>query len=143
MRAEMSHRGWRTYQDAMLDARDLIGEEGDKYGYRHVVVDETQDMGPEALQLIRGLVPENKNDLFFVGDGHQRIYRRRAVMGKCGIHIVGRARKLKIAAFDISELPAPGEVSGGWVKIGRGNRECALHWFKALNRTPVLPSNSL
>lgn len=41
-------------------------------------------------------MPENKNDLFFVGDGHQRIYRRRAVMGKCGIRIVGRARKLKI-----------------------------------------------
>lgn len=96
MRAEMSHRGWRTYQDAMLDARDLIAEEGDKHGYRHVVVDETQDMGPEALQLIRGLVLEDKNDLFFVGDGHQRIYRRRAVMGKCGIRIVGRARKLKI-----------------------------------------------
>ncbi len=96
MRAEMSHRGWKTYQDAMLDARDLIQEEPDKHGYRHVVVDETQDMGPEALQLIRGLVPESKNDLFFVGDGHQRIYRRRAVMGKCGIKIVGRARKLKI-----------------------------------------------
>ena len=96
MRAEMSHRGWRTYQDAMLDARDLIQEEPDKHGYRHIVVDETQDMGPEALQLIRGLVPEGVNDLFFVGDGHQRIYRRRAVMGKCGIRIVGRARKLKI-----------------------------------------------
>lgn len=96
MRAEMSHRGWRTYQDAMLDARDLILEEPDKHGYRQVVVDETQDMGPEALQLIRGLVSEEKNDLFFVGDGHQRIYRRRAVMGKCGIRIVGRARKLKI-----------------------------------------------
>lgn len=96
MRAEMNHRGWRTYQDAMLDSRDLIAEEGNKYGYRHVVVDETQDMGPEALQLIRGLVAEDKNDLFFVGDGHQRIYRRRAVMGKCGIRIVGRARKLKI-----------------------------------------------
>lgn len=96
MRAEMSHRGWRTYQDAMLDARDLVQEEPDKHHYRHVVVDETQDMGPEALQLIRGLVPEDANDLFFVGDGHQRIYRRRAVMGKCGIKIVGRARKLKI-----------------------------------------------
>lgn len=96
MRAEMSHRGWRTYQDAMLDARDLIQEEPDKYGYRHVIVDETQDMGPEALQLIRGLVPDGANDLFFVGDGHQRIYRRRAVMGKCGIRIVGRSRKLKI-----------------------------------------------
>jgi len=50
----------------------------------------------EALMLIRALVPEGQNDLFFVGDGHQRIYRRRAVMGRCGIRIVGRALKLKI-----------------------------------------------
>ena len=96
MRGEMSQRGWRTYQDAMLDARDLISEDNTANDYRHVVVDEAQDMGSEALQLIRGLVLEGVNDLFFVGDGHQRIYRRRAVMGQCGIKIVGRARKLKI-----------------------------------------------
>jgi len=96
MRGEMSQRGWRTYQDAMLDARDLIVDGTDAGSYRHVVVDETQDMGSEALQLIRGMVPEAANDLFFVGDGHQRIYRRRAVMGQCGVKIVGRARKLKI-----------------------------------------------
>ena len=96
MRGEMSQRGWRTWQDAMLDARDLIANDAAIHQYRHVVVDESQDMGPEALQLIRGLVPEYANDLFLVGDGHQRIYRRRAVMGHCGIKIVGRAFKLKI-----------------------------------------------
>lgn len=52
--------------------------------------------GPEALQLVRSIVPEAANDLFFVGDGHQRIYRRRAVMGQCGVRIVGRSRKLRI-----------------------------------------------
>lgn len=96
MRGEMSQRGWRTYQDAMLDARDLINDSPKSVDYRHVVVDEAQDMGSEALQLIRSLAPDAPNDLFFVGDGHQRIYRRRAVMGRCGIQIVGRARKLKI-----------------------------------------------
>ena len=96
MRGEMSQRGWRTYQDAMLDARDLITNDDNVIDYQHVVVDEAQDMGPEALQLIRALAPDGMNDLFFVGDGHQRIYRRRAVMGQCGIKIVGRARKLKI-----------------------------------------------
>ena len=35
------------------------------------------------------------NDLFFVGDGHQRIdSRNRAAMSACGINIRGRARKL-------------------------------------------------
>jgi hypothetical protein len=36
------------------------------------------------------------NDLFIVGDAHQRIYRHRATLGKCGIDIRGRARKLRL-----------------------------------------------
>jgi len=96
MRTMMRQRGWRTYQDGMLDARDLVLKDEQAPLYQHAIVDETQDMGSEALMLIRGLVPESENDLFFVGDGHQRIYRRRAVMGHCGIKIVGRSRKLKI-----------------------------------------------
>lgn len=41
------------------------------------------------------MVPNGQNDLFFVGDGHQRIYgKNRAVMSRCGIDIRGRARKL-------------------------------------------------
>jgi superfamily I DNA/RNA helicase len=39
---------------------------------------------------------EQKNDLFIVGDAHQRIYRHKVVLGRCGIKIVGRGRKLKI-----------------------------------------------
>lgn len=35
--------------------------------------------------------------LFIVGDGHQRIYgRSRVVLGRCGIRIVGRSRKLRL-----------------------------------------------
>ena len=38
-----------------------------------------------------------QNDLFFVGDGHQRIYHRnKAAMSRSGIDIRGRARKLYI-----------------------------------------------
>ena len=41
------------------------------------------------------MIPAGANDLFFVGDGHQRIYNRnRAAMGRCGIEIRGRSRKL-------------------------------------------------
>ncbi len=41
------------------------------------------------------MIPPGPNDLFFVGDSHQRIYsRNRAAMSKCGIDIRGRSRKL-------------------------------------------------
>ena len=41
------------------------------------------------------MIPAGANDLFFVGDGHQRIYNRnRAAMSRCGIEIRGRSRKL-------------------------------------------------
>lgn len=96
MRASLQQRGWRTWQDAMLDARDLIEQAQTPQPYQHVVVDEAQDMGSEALELIRALVTETKNDLFLVGDGNQRIYPRKAVMGQCGINIKGRGKKLKI-----------------------------------------------
>jgi superfamily I DNA/RNA helicase len=60
-----------------------------------IVIDETQDFGPQALKLLRAMISAGSNDLFFVGDGHQRIYsRNRASMGKCGIDIRGRSRKL-------------------------------------------------
>jgi superfamily I DNA/RNA helicase len=63
--------------------------------YSAIVVDETQDFGPQALKLLRAMIPHGPNDLFFVGDGRQRIYsRNRAAMSKCGIDIRGRSRKL-------------------------------------------------
>jgi superfamily I DNA/RNA helicase len=41
------------------------------------------------------MIGKTDNDLFFVGDGHQRIYsRHKAAMSRCGIDIRGRARKL-------------------------------------------------
>ena len=67
------------------------------YPYSAIVVDETQDFGPQALRLLRALIEPGKNDLFFVGDGHQRIYdRNKAAMSRSGIDIRGRGRKLYI-----------------------------------------------
>jgi hypothetical protein len=42
------------------------------------------------------MVAPGPNDLFFAADGHQRIYsRHRASIGKCGINIQGRSRKIQ------------------------------------------------
>ena len=81
--------------DAMRDARILI-ENGKLGDYYSVVVDETQDFSSQALMLLRQMIPESKNDLFFVGDAHQRIYGHRTNLSQCGIKIVGRSRKLKL-----------------------------------------------
>ena len=78
-----------TYRDAAVLLQDK------PQAYSSIVVDETQDFGPQALRLLRAMVPSEPNDLFFVGDGHQRIYtRNRAAMSVSGINIRGRSRKL-------------------------------------------------
>lgn len=96
VRTEMREAQLKTFEDATLDAADLVTTKMIKLPYRAVVVDETQDMGPQALTLLRSIVSEQENDMLLVGDGHQRIYRRHAVMSHCGIKIIGRSRKLKI-----------------------------------------------
>lgn len=95
-RGQLSSRKLKEVDDAYREIADLLLAEGKQSAdYSAIVVDETQDLGPQALRLLRAMVPQGPNDLFFVGDGHQRIYgRHRAAMSKCGIDIRGRARKL-------------------------------------------------
>jgi superfamily I DNA/RNA helicase len=64
--------------------------------YRAVVVDEAQDFHPEEWRLIRALVPEGANDIFIVGDAHQRIYGQAVSLSRCGIAIQGRSSRLRI-----------------------------------------------
>lgn len=92
-RAAITLRKLKEVDDAYRDAATLLKETPSPYA--SVIVDETQDFGPQALKLLRAMVQPGKNDLFFVGDGHQRIYNQhRASMSACGIDIRGRGRKL-------------------------------------------------
>ncbi len=97
-RAQLTEHGLKEREDALRDARLLLEREGDVLPYVAVVVDEAQDMGMQAFRLLRQMIPggDRKNDLFIVGDAHQRIYRHRVVLGHCGVNIVGRGRKLRI-----------------------------------------------
>ncbi|MYL28152.1 MULTISPECIES: UvrD-helicase domain-containing protein [Halomonadaceae] len=97
MRLQLHQNGFLTLQDGIYAVMDHLAEgKGDLPQYRCAVVDETQDFGPEMLQLLRALVPEQKDDMMLVGDGHQRIYGRRASLGQCGINIRGRGKKLRV-----------------------------------------------
>ena len=96
-RVLLNEEGLREGNDAMRDARLLLEKKNKILPYRAIIVDEAQDMGMQAFKLIRQIIPEEKkNDLFIVGDAHQRIYRHKVVLGRCGIKIIGRGRKLKI-----------------------------------------------
>jgi len=87
----------KEVDDAYRDVAALLEGEAGQLPYCAVVVDEAQDMSTQAFRLIRQLVREGENDLFIVGDGHQRIYgRNKVVLSQCGINIRGRSRKLRI-----------------------------------------------
>ena len=69
--------------------------------YVSVIVDEAQDFSAPALRLIAAISGNTKdnsraNSLMIVGDAHQRIYGKKAILGKCGINVVGRSSKLKL-----------------------------------------------
>ena len=96
-RALLNEHGLRESNDAMRDARLLLERKKEILPYKAIIVDEAQDMGIQAFKLIRQMIPEEKkNDLFIVGDAHQRIYRHKVVLSQCGINIRGRGRKLRI-----------------------------------------------
>jgi superfamily I DNA/RNA helicase len=92
-RAQLNEQGSKEYVDLIRDARGLIETKRLTLPYRAVIVDEAQDMSAEAFRLIRAVVPEGSNDIFIVGDAHQRIYRHRVSLGQCGINIRGRGTK--------------------------------------------------
>lgn len=95
-RGQLASRKLKEVDDAYREIAEMIAtEQGSELGYAAIVIDETQDFGPQALKLLRAMIAHGPNDLFFVGDGHQRIYsRNRAAMSRCGIYIRGRSRKL-------------------------------------------------
>jgi hypothetical protein len=97
VRAEFRQRGLWEPEEAKQIAADLIHKANQPPLYAAVVVDEAQDLDVASFSLMRALVGEPRaNDLFIVGDPHQRIYGKPLVLSRCGIDIRGRARKLRI-----------------------------------------------
>ena len=95
-RAQMNEQGKKEYIDLIRDARSLLETRKITLPYRSVVIDEAQDMSAEAFRLLRAIAQAGENDIFLVGDAHQRIYQHRVTLGQCGINIKGRGKKLKV-----------------------------------------------
>lgn len=93
----LDERKLRDSEFAMYECRIILEKQFSAGRYEHIIVDEGQDLSPSAFRLIRALAGEShQNDIFIVGDAHQRIYRNKAILSKCGINVRGRARKLRI-----------------------------------------------
>lgn len=87
----------RDINTAMYECRLLIEKTSSETRYRHVIVDEGQDLSANAFRLLRSIAgEEHENDIFIVGDAHQRIYKNKAALSKCGINIRGRSSVLRI-----------------------------------------------
>lgn len=83
-------------QDIVREARLVLEKQPSLPCYAAVCADEVQDFTPSELRLLRALVPPGPDDLFLVGDGHQRIYGQPVVLSHCGIDVRGRSRKLRL-----------------------------------------------
>lgn len=86
-------RKWTHLQIADEAAR-IVG--GAPARYRHVVVDEGQDLHPAQWRLLRALVTPGPNDMFLLADPYQRIYDNRVSLARLGIEVRGRTHRLTV-----------------------------------------------
>ncbi|MGP5085526.1 UvrD-helicase domain-containing protein [Brachybacterium tyrofermentans] len=75
---------------------DHHAEETGRRPADHVLVDEGQDLRPTQWQFLRALVAEGGDDMFIAEDSHQRIYSNPVKLGRYGINIRGRSRRLRL-----------------------------------------------
>jgi len=93
----MKERQLRDVETAMYECRKILEKFAGSARYVSVIVDEGQDLNMNAFRLLRALAgDEHPNDIFIVGDAHQRIYKNKASLSKCGINVRGRSSYLKI-----------------------------------------------
>ncbi|WP_455360478.1 UvrD-helicase domain-containing protein [Streptomyces sp. SYSU K21746] len=85
--------GLRTYLGTCAEAADLL--EAHAPLFRHIVVDEAQDLHPAQWRLLRAAVPARPDDLFIAGDPHQRIYDSKVSLKALGIKVAGRSTKMR------------------------------------------------
>ncbi|MFB6889314.1 UvrD-helicase domain-containing protein [Kitasatospora sp. NPDC056327] len=72
--------------------------------YRHIVVDEAQDLHPAQWRLLRAAVAEGPDDIFLTGDPHQRIYDSRVSFAALGIPVAGRSFRLRLNYRNTEEI---------------------------------------
>jgi superfamily I DNA/RNA helicase len=91
----LAERRLMEWGDVIETAREEVEKQAVR-PYRAIIIDEAQDWSSLELRLLRAMAAPAANDLFFTGDGHQRIYGRPVTFLHCGIDVRGRSSKLRL-----------------------------------------------
>ncbi|WP_030902867.1 UvrD-helicase domain-containing protein [Streptomyces sp. NRRL F-5126] len=92
---ELRQAGEWTFLQVCAEAARLVEPRADR-PFRHVVVDEAQDLHPAQWRLLRALVGPGPDDLFIAGDTHQRIYGNKVSLRSLGLSVTGRSHRLRV-----------------------------------------------
>ncbi|MCX4716574.1 AAA family ATPase [Streptomyces virginiae] len=84
-----------TFLQVCAEATRLLEPRTDR-PFRHVVIDEAQDLHPAQWRLLRASVAPGPDDLFIAGDTHQRIYGNKVSLRGLGVNVTGRSHRLRI-----------------------------------------------
>jgi len=101
----LSERKLWTHESVLREAFRIADAKTSK-PFRHVVIDEAQDLSPMQWRLLRALVTVGPDDMFITGDSHQRIYNHYVSLRSLGIQIAGRSSGLKINYRTTAEILA-------------------------------------
>jgi superfamily I DNA/RNA helicase/mRNA-degrading endonuclease RelE of RelBE toxin-antitoxin system len=106
-----------------------------RHRYRHIVVDEAQDLRPGHWKMLRAMVARDRNDIFLVGDTHQRIYNNQVTLGSLGINIRGRSARLTLSYRTTRQIlgSALGVLSGESFDDLDGNAETLAGYRSVLS----------
>ena len=97
--------GQSTYLQLANEAAYIL-RQSESAPYRHVIIDEAQDLHPAQWRLLRAAVQPGPDDLFITGDPHQRIYDNRVSFKSLGIQVRGRSRRLTLNYRTTQEILA-------------------------------------
>ena len=110
--------------------------------YRHVVVDEAQDLSPAHWMLLRAMAAPGPDDMFLAGDTHQRIYDSYVSLGSLGIAIRGRSTRLTLSYRSTHEILDRRRRTAGQRGVGRsrrGKRQPGRIPVRAPRAAPAVP----
>jgi superfamily I DNA/RNA helicase len=103
--AELAAARESTHLQLANEATHLLRQAGEPR-YRHILVDEAQDLHPTQWRLLRAAVAPGPDDLFIAADPHQRIYDSRVSLASLQISVRGRSRRLSLSYRTTQEILA-------------------------------------
>jgi hypothetical protein len=103
--ADLAAARQSTHLQLADEAAGLLRREGASR-YRHILVDDAQDLHPAQWRLLRAAVAAGPDDLFIAGDPHQRIYNNRASLEGLRISVRGRSHRLSLSYRTTQEILA-------------------------------------